>query len=462
MKKNGKKKRTISRRILDGWIKVSERRGHMASSNRLEKELGGLSPGKNTKELLEEYYLEKIETGLKTAAAGGVVVFVCVCNVWMNEDLKDGFYIEKEQTGGGKRNIALNAEIGSVTINDLLIEVDEIQLSDDEMKKQLEAIGNALPEKIAGENENLEHVVYPLNLINTWEDTPVSIFWSSSNYGILREDGSFGDDEILQEGMEVILTAMLSYGEIQMEKEYLVKVFPLEKNKEEKLKEELIGLVEVQKQTTKTENNLVLPQMIHQTPIVWKQEKTGSVLVAAGFSIMAVLLILWGKDKDIHEKYEERKQLLLLEYSEFVSKLLLLLTSGMSMRSVFIHLGREYQKARKAGGNRKYVYEELLIVVRKMENGMSEEEAYDYFAKKCDLICYKKLAAIIIQNVKRGTDGLKESLSTETKNAFEERKQTARKLGEEAGTKLLFPMIMMMGIVLIIIVIPAYFSFGGM
>ena len=132
------------------------------------------------------------------------------------------------------------------------------------------------------------------------------------------------------------------------------------------------------------------------------------------------------------------------------------------MRSVFIHLGREYQKARKAGGNRKYVYEELLIVVRKMENGMSEEEAYDYFAKKCDLICYKKLAAIIIQNVKRGTDGLKESLSTETKNAFEERKQTARKLGEEAGTKLLFPMIMMMGIVLIIIVIPAYFSFGGM
>ena len=78
------------------------------------------------------------------------------------------------------------------------------------------------------------------------------------------------------------------------------------------------------------------------------------------------------------------------------------------------------------------------------------------------MICYKKLAAIIIQNVKRGTDGLKESLSTETKNAFEERKQTARKLGEEAGTKLLFPMIMMMGIVLIIIVIPAYFSFGGM
>ena len=39
----------------------------------------------------------KIETGLKTAAVGGVVVFVCVCNVLMNEDLKEGIYIEKEQ-----------------------------------------------------------------------------------------------------------------------------------------------------------------------------------------------------------------------------------------------------------------------------------------------------------------------------------------------------------------------------
>ncbi len=462
MKKNRKKKRTISRRILDGWIKACEKRGHLPSSYRLEKELGGLSPGKNTKELLEEYYLEKIEIGLKTAVLGGVVVFICVCNVWMNDDLKEGIYIEKEQVGGGKRNIALNAEVGNVKINDLLIEVDEIQLSDDEMKKQLESIGNALPKKIAGENENLEHVVYPLNLINTWENTQVSIFWSSSNYGILREDGSFGDGEILQEGTEVILTATLSYGEIQIEKEFPVKVYPLEKSEEEKLKEELLGLVEEQKETAKTEEKLVLPQMIHQTQIVWKQQKAGSVLVVMGFSIVAVFLILWGKDKDIHEKYEERNRFLLLEYSEFVSKLQLLLTSGMSMRSVFIHLGRDYQKRRKAGGNKKYVYEELLIVVRKMENGMSETEAYDYFAKKCDLICYKKLAAIIIQNVKRGTDGLKESLSAETKIAFEERKQTARKLGEEAGTKLLFPMMMMMSIVLIIIVIPAYFSFGGM
>ena len=132
----------------------------------------------------------------------------------------------------------------------------------------------------------------------------------------------------------------------------------------------------------------------------------------------------------------------------------------MSVRNSFVRLGKNYEKRREQGGKRKYVYEELLIVIRKMENGMSEIEAYDYFAKRCDLNCYKKLMSIILQNVRKGTEGLKDSLLTETKNAFEERKQTARRMGEEAGTKLLLPMMMMMGIVLMIIVIPAYFSFG--
>ena len=41
---------------------------------------------------------------------------------------------------------------------------------------------------------------------------------------------------------------------------------------------------------------------------------------------------------------------------------------------------------------------------------------------------------------------------------FEERKDFAKKLGEEAGTKMLAPMFLMLGVVLVIIVVPAFFS----
>ncbi len=44
--------------------------------------------------------------------------------------------------------------------------------------------------------------------------------------------------------------------------------------------------------------------------------------------------------------------------------------------------------------------------------------------------------------------------------AFEMRKSTAKKLGEEAGTKLLFPLFMQLLIIMMIIIYPAMRSMG--
>ena len=44
----------------------------------------------------------------------------------------------------------------------------------------------------------------------------------------------------------------------------------------------------------------------------------------------------------------------------------------------------------------------------------------------------------------------------EASNAFEERKHSARKQGEQAGTKLLIPMMMLLGITMITIMVPAF------
>ena len=54
--------------------------------------------------------------------------------------------------------------------------------------------------------------------------------------------------------------------------------------------------------------------------------------------------------------------------------------------------------------------------------------------------------------------GLTQMLKLESIQAFEERKARAKKLGEEAGTKLLFPMFLMLAVVLIIVIVPAFMS----
>ena len=57
--------------------------------------------------------------------------------------------------------------------------------------------------------------------------------------------------------------------------------------------------------------------------------------------------------------------------------------------------------------------------------------------------------------------GLVQSNSAYDLSAFEKQKNMARKLGEEAGTKLLLPMMLMLGIVMVLIIVPAYFSFSA-
>ena len=100
-----------------------------------------------------------------------------------------------------------------------------------------------------------------------------------------------------------------------------------------------------------------------------------------------------------------------------------------------------------------------MITCNELQSGRSENEAYDHFGKRCQVSAYMKLSTLLSQNLRKGSSDLLYMLRQEAENAFAERKSLAKKLGEEAGTKLLLPMMMMLCIVMVIIMIPAYFSF---
>ena len=89
---------------------------------------------------------------------------------------------------------------------------------------------------------------------------------------------------------------------------------------------------------------------------------------------------------------------------------------------------------------------------------MGEERAYERFGEGCGGYRYRKFGNLLAQNLRKGSRGLTNLLEQEAEEAFEERKSMARKLGEEAGTKMLFPMILMLGAVMLILAFPAMHS----
>ena len=105
-----------------------------------------------------------------------------------------------------------------------------------------------------------------------------------------------------------------------------------------------------------------------------------------------------------------------------------------------------------------YVYEEMILAAREMENGMSEAKAYELIGKRIGLLPYMKFSTLLVQFLKKGTTDLIRLLDFEVEDAFHERRENAKVLGEEAGTKLLFPMMLMLSIVFALILYAAFQS----
>lgn len=90
--------------------------------------------------------------------------------------------------------------------------------------------------------------------------------------------------------------------------------------------------------------------------------------------------------------------------------------------------------------------------------GASEGECYEEYGIRCNLSEYRKFGMMLSQNLRKGTRGLTELLEREAEDAFEQRKNLAKKAGEEAGTKLMIPLFLMLIIVFAIVIVPAFFS----
>jgi hypothetical protein len=113
----------------------------------------------------------------------------------------------------------------------------------------------------------------------------------------------------------------------------------------------------------------------------------------------------------------------------------------------------------KNGVKRRHAYDEIVIAARELRLGVSEALVYEEFGKRTGLIQYIKFSLLLNQNLKKGNRNLTQQLIYEADEAFAERKELAKRLGETAGTKLLGPMMIMLLIVLLIIMIPAFLTF---
>ena len=136
-------------------------------------------------------------------------------------------------------------------------------------------------------------------------------------------------------------------------------------------------------------------------------------------------------------------------------KLVLFAGAGMTIRGAFQRIAGEYEEKQQSRNGQSAAYEEVMYLCRELNSGVSEGLAYEHFGKRTGLQEYIRFTTLLAQNLKRGNSTLMDRLREEADKAAQERLQQSRRLGEEAGTKLLIPMVLMLAVVMAMIMIPA-------
>ena len=369
--------------------------------------------------------------------------------------------IERNDYGKGKKVEELDVEIGNKKKKvRTSVEVSERQYSAKEVQELFSRIIRKMDRLILAGNETLDRVDEDLDLVTDIPGEPVKVSWELDRYDVMDIQGKLKEQNISEKGVLVKLNAVLTYTANEKEQasyQCVACVYPKKLSGEESTKKDVEEAIKKADTATKEKKKLILPEMLDTNELRYYQafNERGPVITVMGMMIGILLYAL--QKQNIRKAEEERKKQMIEDYPEVISKLTLYLGAGMTVKKAWRKITEGYMKE-KEDENERYVYEEMRQTCHEMDSGVTEAEGYENFGRRCDLQIYITLGALLSQNLRKGTKGLSELIKLESIQAFEERKARAKRLGEEAGTKLLLPMFLMLVVVLIIVIVPAFLT----
>lgn len=368
--------------------------------------------------------------------------------------------IARNTYGRGDRTEELEVSVEQGKREKLKVTVSEQSYSDEELKSMFQRCIVRLDKQILGANESFDHVETDLDLVTSLPGAPVEISWELDHYDVMNIYGEIRQEKLDPKGTLVTLRAVLTYTQDPKEQvlyEQAAVIFPKTLNTAEKQMEDIQNALQDADKKTQSKRELMLPRSIDGKNIDFysAMESRGGVLMAMALLIGILLAAL---EKQNREKEQTaRREQMKLDYPGIVMKLTLLMGAGMTVKRAWRKISSDYEREKEIWGIR-FAYEEMEQTCNEMDSGITESESYERFGKRCGLQEYMKLGSLLSQNLRKGTKGVNQTLQMEAAQSFEERKARAKRLGEEAGTKLLAPMFLMLAVVLVIVIVPAFMS----
>ena len=388
------------------------------------------------------------------------LTIVLALAVFLGENVFTKFQpiVTRNTYGEGKKT-----EEYALTIEDevedavLELEIEERVYTQEETQEVFQKVVAELDTVILGDNESLDRVEKDLQLVTRLENYPVEIGWELSSYSVMSPDGKIKGENLPEDGTLLELRGTISYGE---EKTVYVRnamLYPVTREGIDSLLYDVQQALLDKEAETREEATFTLPSEVNGKALKWGQKKENRWYYILLIGASLCIFLVYKERETAKQKEKERYEELIRQYPGMISKFTMLLSTGMTVKHVWEKMVHNYEEQKASIGNQ-LVYEEMKTTLHEMQGGVPEAEAYERFGKRCNATTYLKFGAQLSQNLRKGSKGISNLLRMEAIQSFENRKSIAKRKGEEAGIKLLMPMMGMLAIVLIMVMVPAFLN----
>lgn len=349
----------------------------------------------------------------------------------------------------------MEAEVdGQISRRNVELTVDPMELTEEEKKRRLDEFEQRLGSLILGENESLDNVTKDLDLISEDPDTGITLLWSSSDPGLVDERGRVFPTG--NPGKEVRLEAVLELdGETrQWSAAVIQNCVPDAENLQRTLETDLSAVNrEINENNTKRYADL--PDRLESgIPVRWKAPSDHRFILAGSLTILAAVFLYRKKKSDLKNAREERRAEISRDFPYFLDKLVMLLSAGVILTESVYRIWSDYERFQR-NTRKKTFYEELGESVRTMRNSNAAfSSELIRMAERLEVREFARLAVVLRDSLGSGND-LVGKLENESILMWRERKAAIQTLGRVADTKLIFPLMIILTVLIVIVMTPA-------
>lgn len=359
-----------------------------------------------------------------------------------NSHIMNGNRLMRKDAGKGSDFVNLIARTEDGKESRISFEIEECSYSKEELDDLFAKMKEEILPIILNGNVSFQEIRSDLYLPERVKDYPFEMTYVFDRAGFIDEAGTLIRKEGEPQDIRILVQA--EYKDYIREMDILIHICSQEEgiNFEEAVQDALL------KSSKEGEREIYLPKEINGQKIIWQEEEKKNSLIFFLFSIVAAVLLWIAFGKDEQKKREERVRLMEEEYSTIINKFTMYLNAGQSIKKTWEII------AQKDKDNP--IYGEMLYAKREMDSGVRMESALENFAVRVVSKRYARFVTLLVQGQNKGNNMLLHQFREEARVSLEEQQADKKRKGEEASTKLLIPMTIMMAMIMLMIMFPAF------